>query len=113
MDKTPTEDNRPPPRRIEMKPKKRVRSRLTLENGDKMRPKKLDFGEKKPWRPIQVYTEGFDYIKVELAGCQCATKQERCHQDVCECPTEKITDQLQCGCRVEPCKPWQSAQEMF
>lgn len=71
------------------------------------------FEDKKSQRPILKYEEGCDYTKVSLAGCKCATRKQHCYQDVCECSEDVSREQPECGCRVEKCAPWESAQRMF
>lgn len=118
-----TPKNEPPTRLVSMLPRKRSRKRtpqIEVE-GEVARRKVIDFERdaedegktKKPWRPILTYTEGFDYIKVELAVCECATRRKQCRQDVCVCSQEEKKEEPVCGCRIEQCKPWESAQEMY
>jgi hypothetical protein len=125
METTTTPKNPPPTRLVSMVPRKRSKKRTPMidPEGEVTQKRKIDFEkngedeekEKSPWRPILTYTEGFDYIKVELAGCGCDgdARKKQCRQDVCVCSQLKTKDEPVCGCRIEMCKPWQSAQEMI
>jgi hypothetical protein len=77
--------------------------------------KKLMFED--PESPIYTYVDGWDFIKIEIADCECATRVEVCdNATMCVCDSEEVKkspSNLKCGCRVKKCKPLQAAQELI